>query len=166
MWPPRFPGPFATNTARNKGVLSLAAKYVAMCFEKSMSHGRRKLKREAKLDSFDIAASFKNMGWRSDTFLESDRAFFWWRTSAALPALHGTTETKLKNDGAEFRGVAKNVLSAYFVECVVLCNRCNALINAISPANYPSRVHQKLIKFDAITRHDVFGGLVVRSFIL
>lgn len=44
---------------------------------------------ERQLDSFDVAATFKNRGSRSDTVGERDRASYR-RTLVALTALHGT----------------------------------------------------------------------------
>lgn len=49
---------------------------------------------EEKLDSFDVAASFKSRRWRNDVVLERGRASYWRRNLIALAALHGTTETK------------------------------------------------------------------------
>lgn len=43
---------------------------------KSKSRGRRNLQCQEKLDSFDVAASFKNKWWRSDTVLGGGRALY------------------------------------------------------------------------------------------
>lgn len=59
------------------------------------------MKREEKLDYFDVAARCKNRRLRSDADLERDRASYWRSTPVALTSLHGTTEAKCSIDVVE-----------------------------------------------------------------
>lgn len=54
---------------------------------------RSNLEREEGLESFNVAASFKNRQSRCDIVLGRDQASYWRRTPLTLTALHGTTET-------------------------------------------------------------------------
>lgn len=79
---------------RNKAVIPLAGKLGDARVSKNKYRGRRNLENEEKLDSFDVAASFKNRRSRDVTDLERDRASYWRRTHVALSELYKSTETK------------------------------------------------------------------------
>lgn len=80
----------ARHVHQNKVVLPLATKHVL----KNKFCDRASLEYEEKLDSFDIATSFKNRGLQSDTVLKPHRAPYWRQMSVALTTLHGITGTR------------------------------------------------------------------------